>query len=157
MREWVTKNKSDSGAVKVDDFFEEVRMFQLAKVFDHKVRLFIVLASLCGETMDGKAVEKHKKHIAQAIKNAKMTPAEVLWAFDAYVAAYPGALKPFPMVIKVVYDEEWADEKHILAYYEEEEGSGEPGFDEAKKALAPFLTWLKQAESSDEESGSESD
>merc|ERR1719321_141100 len=142
--------------VKVEEFIEEVRMFQLAKVFDDKVRLFIVLAALCGETMDGKAVEKYKKHIERAIKftkGATLNTKDVLWAFDAYVAAYPSAVKTFPLAVKAAYDEDWAEEKAILAYYEDEseEHSDEPGFANAKKALAPFLKWLKEAESSDED------
>merc|ERR1712232_403371 len=106
--------------------------------------------------MDGKSVEKYKKHIERVIKNASMSGADVLWSFNAYVAAYPGALKPFPMALKVAYDEDWAEEKTILAYYDDDDNSKEPGFNDAKKALAPFLKWLQETdESSDEDSDSD--
>merc|ERR1712157_583009 len=45
------------GKPPVDDLFEEVRMLQLAKLFDHKVRLFIVMQAVV-DVLDAKGAEK---------------------------------------------------------------------------------------------------
>merc|ERR1711879_416638 len=75
------------------DIFEEVRMHQLAQVFDHKLRLYIVFEALCGSSMDTKKVEEHQKVIALFISNANMSGGDVLWALNTYIAANPSATK----------------------------------------------------------------
>merc|ERR1712100_769547 len=45
------------------DIFDEVRMHQLAQVFDHKMRLYIVLEALCGSSLDSKKMTEHEKVI----------------------------------------------------------------------------------------------
>lgn len=142
------------GKPKVDDFFEEIRMFQLAQVFDHKVRLYVAIAACCGESMDAAAVNTNKKYIAKCIQNASMSGEDVLWAFNAYLAANAGAAKGFAMVLKAVYEEDWAEEKEILDYYNDDGNDDEPGFEEAKKKAAPFLKWLATV---DDDSDSDSD
>jgi len=149
--------ESKGGKAKAEDIFEEVRMHQLAKLFDHKVRLYIVLVALCGDKMDAKSLATHKKVVTHLIENGKMPAADILWTFDAYLSQNSAAQKGFPMVLKAIYDEEWVGEPAILAYYNEDEGSGEPGFDEAKKSAAPFLKWLATAGSDDDDSDDDDD
>merc|ERR1712226_1511021 len=100
-----------------------MRLQQLAKVFNHKVRLYIALEVTCGSTMDMKSVQDNSKYVSRFISNAKMEADEVFWAFDAYIEANSGCLKGFAMVMKAIYDEDWADEAAILRYYNEEEHS----------------------------------
>merc|ERR1712066_1132297 len=130
-------------------FFEEVRMQQIAKIFNHKVRMCIVLEALCGQSMDAKGLTEQKRIVSKCIEHGKMQPFDTLWAFDGYVHRNRDALKTFPMVLKAIYDEEWVSEEKILEYYNNEAGSGETGFEEAKRSAAPFLKWLATVESDD--------
>jgi len=139
------------------DFFEELRMQQLAKVFDNKVRLFITFEALCGSSMDAKALSQHTKVVDHVISNAKMSTSEVAWALNAYLKANPGVAKSLPMTMKAAFDEDWLVEKDLLAYYNDDEGEGEPGFEEAKKAIAQFLKWLETADSDSDDDNSDSD
>jgi len=144
--------KTKTGPVKPDEFFEELRMQQLAKLFDHKVRLYVTLESLMPSgSMDGKAVGLHKALIDKVLAATKISANDILWCFDTYLAVNEKAVKGFPMVLKVIYDEEWANEAELTKYYGEDEGEGQPGFDAAKKAGAPFLTWLETADASDDD------
>lgn len=148
---------SKGGKPSKADFFEELRMQQLAKVFDNKVRLFIAFEVLCGSSMDAKALSGVSELIDKVISSPKLPARDVLWALDAYLQANPGVSKGFAMMLKVAYDEDWAEEKEILSYYQEDEGVGEPGFDEAKKLAAPFLTWLEKVDSEEDDDDDDDD
>lgn len=153
LKEWLAGQSSPKPA----DFYEELRMQQLSKVFDHKVRLYIVFEALCGDSMDAKALEGQKKLVDKVISSPKLPGSDVLWALDAYLDLHEGISKGFPMLLKVVYDQDWAEEKEILSYYNDDEGKGEPGFQEAKKLAAPFLKWLAEANDSDDDDDDDSD
>merc|ERR550532_978228 len=143
----------DSHASKtpVDDFVEELRMQRLAKGFDRRVELYIAMEALCGERMDMKAAVEKKNYISKVIASAKLGTQDVLWALGAYIEANPDTIKGFARVLKTCYDEDWADEKDILSYYEEDNSANHPGYSQAKKAAVPFLQWLKEAESEEED------
>jgi len=160
----------------LDDFFQEVRLQQISKVFDHKSRLYIVLETLCGNTMDAKTLGEVKHVVAGFIAKPKMEPSEVLWAFGAYLQMNRGAVKLYPLVLKLIYDEDWASEEQILNYYGEDRRTAaattadggysrttaigylqnsqqeDPGFAIAKQSASPFLKWLQSTASDDEES-----
>lgn len=156
MKEFVANS---SGKVKPEDFFEELRMQQLAKLFDHKIRFLVALESLMPSGgMDAKSIAEHKPVLACVLGKVKIPESDILWGFDAYLAGNDKSVKSYPMVLKVIYDEDWASEKEILKHYVEQEDSEEPGFAAAQKAGAPFFKWLQTADESDDdedESGSE--
>jgi len=143
--------ETKGASVKPDLLLREVRIFQVANDFDDKIRLYIVLEALFGANMDAKSAADSKKFIALFIQNGKMSGMDVLWSFDTYLAAHPSASKGFAMILKVIYDEDWADEETILRYYNEDEGEDQPGFEQAQEAAAPFLKWLSEAEADDSE------
>jgi len=159
----------------LDDFFQEVRLVQISKLFDHKLRLYIVLETLCGNTMDAKTLGEVKPVVADFIAKPKMEPSEVLWAFGAYLQMNRDAAKLYPLVLKVIYDERWASEEEILNYYDEDRRTTsaaadggcssttaigylknsrqeDPGFTIAKQCASPFLKWLLSTASDDDES-----
>merc|ERR1711920_1180203 len=68
-----------------------------------------------------------------------------------YLDKNPDARRNYAHTLKVLYDEDWTEEKDILSYYDDEEGSAHPGFEAAKQAATPFLKWLKTADSDDDE------
>jgi len=154
----VMKEFASKGDVKPEDFFEELRMQQLAKLFDHKIRFYIALEALFPEgAMDAKAVQDKKKVLDKVLSAVKIPADHVLWGFNAYLSLEKNekAVRSYPMVLKTIYDEEWASEAEILKYYVEEEGQGEPGFEKANTSAAPFLKWLQEAEESDDDDDSE--
>jgi len=55
-------------------------------------------------------------------------------------------------VLKVIYDEDWAEEDAILEHYNDNSQVNMPGFEEVRQAAAPFLKWLQIAESDDSDS-----
>lgn len=142
---------SKQGKPSVADFFEEIRMQQIAKVFDHKVRLYVGLEALFGDAMNAKQIVAKKAYINKLLSTPALEPPDALWAFNVYVEAHPEATKSFALVLKALYDEDILEEKPLLAYYETC-GAEVPGFEAAKKAAGPFLQWLQTAESEDSDS-----
>merc|ERR1712139_489487 len=142
---------SKQGNPSVADFFEEIRMQQIAKVFDHKVRLYVGLEALFGDAMNAKQIIVKKAYINTLISNPALEPPDVLWAFSVYVEAHPEATKSFAMMLKALYDEDILEETPLIAYYGSCEDEG-PGFEVAKKAGAPFLHWLQTADYEDSDS-----
>merc|ERR1712070_501658 len=104
--------ESNGGKPPVAAFFEEVRALQVTKVFDHKIRLYAVLESLFGASMDAKGVSDKSKIIEKFITNGGLEPYDVLWAIDTYVEANAGwdAARLLPPIVKAVYDEDWCPE-----------------------------------------------
>merc|ERR1711865_551242 len=151
--------ESKGGKPSTAAFFEEVRALQVTKVFDHKIRLYAVLEALFGSSMDAKALSDQSKIVGKFITNGSLETPDVLWAFDAYIEANKGweAPKRFPPVVKALFDEEWCTDKGILSYYNDDEGEGQPGFDKAKAAAKPVLTWLAQDDGSDSDEDSDED
>mmetsp|Transcript_59731 Transcript_59731/g.94876 ORF Transcript_59731/g.94876 Transcript_59731/m.94876 type:complete len:472 (-) Transcript_59731:75-1490(-) len=147
--------KDEGELLTVDDFFDELRVAQLAEAFDHKVRLYVVLETFLGNNLDEQSVLTHKDHIEQAISSASMRGADVLWAFNAYLQAHPSGAKGFPLVLKTIYDEEWVFEKEFLEHYNCDKFEIDPGFQLAKEHAEPFLRWLGTFESDDEDNNNE--
>jgi len=143
---------SKGGAPTVADFFEELRMQQLAKVFDNKVRFYVAIQALFGETINEKEIPNKKKYLTKIIENAKMSPADILWGFEVFIVQNPKAEKAFPKTLKGLYDEELVSEEQLLTHYKGTRDS--PGFEKAKKVAKPFLDWLEEA-SEDSESDSD--
>merc|ERR1711959_233327 len=54
---------SKGGEPSVADFFEELRMQQLAKVFDHKVRLYVAIQALFGKSITAKEIPGKTKYL----------------------------------------------------------------------------------------------
>merc|ERR1719473_1498674 len=98
--------------VKPEEYFEELRMQQLAKAFDHKIRFYVALSSLFPDgSLDGKACGAKKEVVDKVLSAVKMPASDVLWCFNAYLSKNEKAVRSYPMVLKVVYDEDWATEE----------------------------------------------
>merc|ERR1712185_836231 len=129
----------------------ELRIRQVQQAFDHKIRFYVALSSLFpAGSMDAKQVADNADVLNKVLGNVQMPASDVLWCFNAYLSVSENekALRSYPMVMKTIYNEEWASEEELIKYYVQEEGSGEPGFDKANTAGAPFLKWLQEAEES---------
>jgi len=138
------------GNVSPEELYEEMRMNQLANCFDDRLRLYITLEVVCGGTMNATSVMENKNYISKMISQVNMPQAHIIWAINAYVHMNPDCLRSFAPVLKVLYDEDWAEERAILEYYNDDSQVNEPGFEEAKRAAAPFLKWLQIAETDED-------
>merc|ERR1712012_1262389 len=127
----------------VHDFFQEVRAQQVTKAFDHKLRMYAVVSALFPEgTLDANKVRSRSEFITAFITNGTLPFADWVWGFEAYMAANPAAAKTWALTLKVLYDEDLAEEEEILAYYKKGHHSS-PGFDLSQKAVAPLIKWLE--------------
>lgn len=137
------------GIPNAEEFFEEVKNQQLARELCHRTRLYIVLEAICGNSLDAALLRDHWENIRLFIEDAGLKADDVLWAFGSYLHANPEvavALKYSP-ILKLLYDEDWIDEAGVLEYYAPGRVVCEPGFNEARRAAAPFLKWLEEADS----------
>jgi len=147
-------SESKGISLKAADYLAELTNLRLAKNFDQKTSLYITMEALCGNKMNVKALEDKAKYFDKLIESLKLTGTDVLWAFGAYLDMNPGAKKLFAQQLKVAYEQNWAEEKTILDFYNDEEGEGTPAFADAQQAAGPCLKWLAEAEEdSDEDDG----
>jgi len=137
---------------QLQTFFEELRMQQLAKVFDNKVRLYVAIQSIFGKTISAKQIPDKAKYLIKVIKNASMPPKDILWAFEVFFVNNASTEKSIPVTYKGLYDSDLVKDEEFLAHYKGNPKT--PGFDNAKKAAKPFLEWLENVES-DEDSSEE--
>jgi len=139
-----------------EDFFAEVRAQQVTKAFDHKLRVYVVVSALFPDgVLNADGVRHHSKCLREFTCKAKMSFADWIWGFEAYLAMNPTATKAWPLAVKALYDEELAEEEDILEYYKKTHDN--PGFEASKKAIGPFLQWLETTGESDDDSSEDSE
>jgi len=142
---------SKGGNPAVALFLEELRMQQLAKIFDNKVRLYVAIQALFGTTIPAKEIPGKAKYLTKVIQNGNMSPQDILWGFEVYLVNNPATEKQYPRTLKGLYDADIVTEEQLLEHYKGDFST--PGFATAKKAAKPFLDWLEQeSEASDSDS-----
>jgi len=142
--------ESKGNALKAADYFEELTNQRLANNFDQKTSLYVTMEALCGKEMDTKALEDKAKYLDKVIGSQKISGTDVLWALGAYLDMNSGAKRFFAQQLKVVFEQEWAEEKTILEFYNDEEGASTPAFTNAQQAARPCLKWLAEADEEDD-------
>jgi len=147
--------ESKGTSLKAADYLEELTSHRLANNFDQKTSLYITMEALCGNEMDAKALEDKAKYVDKLTESLKLTGTDVLWALGAYLDVNPSAKKVFAQQLKVAYEQDWAEEKTILEFYNGEEGEGTPAFAAAQQAAGPCLKWLAEAEEDDDSDDSD--
>merc|ERR1711953_49637 len=151
-------SESKGISLQAADYLAELTNHRLAKNFDQKTSLYITMEALCGNKMNVKALEDKAKYFDKLIESLKLTGADVLWALGAYLDMNAGAKTLFAQQLKVAYEQNWAEEKTILDFYNDEEGEGTPAFVDARQAAGPCLKWLAEAEEdSDDDDGDDDD
>lgn len=132
------------------NFFEEVRMQQIARGFSHPIRLYVVLEVLFPKgSLNPKGVEQNVGLLKRLVSSGSMVFRDWIWAFDAYVGRNEAAGKRFAMVVKALYDADLAEEEEILAHYKAEKQT--PGFGITCKAVAPLVKWLETTDDDDDD------
>merc|ERR1712150_44576 len=136
-----------------DKLFEEVRVFQVTFALDPRMRMYLVVSALFPDaSLKADGISPKEKYLKKFIQNAKMPFVDWIWGFEAYLAANPAAIRAWPMALKALYDEDIAEEEHILEYYKQDHDN--PGFEISKKVVAPFLQWLQTPNDSDSDEDS---
>jgi len=150
--------ESKGNSLKAAEYFEELTNQRLANNFDQKTSLYVTMEALCGKEMGTKALEDKAKYFDKVIGSQKLSGTDVLWALGAYLDMNSSAKRSFAQQLKVVFEQEWAEEKTILEFYNDEEGASTPGFADAQQAASPCLKWLAEAdEDDDDDNDSDSD
>lgn len=141
-------------SLTAEEFLEETRNHQLAKAFDHRVRLHVALESLLRDSLSAECLQKMHHLWGAVAKDAGMKASDILDAFGMYLLRHPteASVSKLSPVLKLLYDEDWLDESGTLEYYEDQ--AQNPLRDASIDAAQPFLRWLRE---SDSESESEDD
>merc|ERR1712147_180448 len=71
-QEVISALKSFMEGGNTGEFFEEARMHQLAKGFDHQLRLYIVLEVLFGSGMDAEALQSKAKTVSKFLVSPQL-------------------------------------------------------------------------------------
>lgn len=131
------------------DTRRELKNVGVQSGFERRVVLYILLEAIFLRfAMDSKVLHRHRKLVEYVIRKMGRSSEDVLWAFGISLQGRPGARKSFPVICKVLYDEDWVTEHAWLSYFGP--GSprlGDPGFAEARQAAEPFLEWLRTTDS----------
>merc|ERR1712045_295542 len=130
-------SESKGASLKAADYLEELTNHRLAKNFDQKTSLYVTMEALCSKEMDAKAMEDKATYFDEVIGSQKLSGKDVLWALGAYLDMNSGAKRFFAQMLKVVFERDWAEEKTILEFYNEEEGASTPAFADAQQAASP--------------------
>jgi len=134
------------------DFLLELRTKQATYAFDERVRLFISISTLCGNSLDQQELMIWREHITEVITKGgagALAGSDVLWVFDAIMKVNPVATQDFSMVLRTVYEVNWCSEHVMLAHYRRNHGKG-PGFENAKEKGAEFINWLEETSTKEE-------
>ena len=119
------------------------------------VRLFVSLSLFFNAEITGKSLQDKMADLRRVV--AKSTTEETLRAFELFFWKSPEiSMRDYPMILKALFDADWVSEKSLLKRYDASKRSSAdadslPGFDQAKKRAAPFVDWLKNASSDEEE------
>jgi len=149
--------ESKGNSLTAADYLEELTNHRLVMNFDQKTALYVTMEALCSKEMDAKAMEDKATYFDEVIGSQKLSDKDVLWALGAYLDMNPGAKRFFAQMLKVVFERDWAEEKTILEFYNEEEGASTPAFADAQQAASPCLKWLAEADEDDDDEDSDSD
>merc|ERR1712224_126237 len=134
---------SKGGNPTVADFFEELRVQQLANIFDNKMRFYVAIQALFGRTIPIKEIPGKAKYLTKVIQNGHMSAQDILWGFEVHLINNPTTEKTYPMTLKGLYNAELVTEEQFLQHYQGHFST--PGFATAKKSAKPFLDWLEEA------------
>merc|ERR1719320_337945 len=124
--------ESKGKSLKATEFLEELTNQRLANNFDRKTSLYITMEAICSKEMGAKALEANAKYFDKGIGSQQLSGTDVLWALGAYLAMNPSAKRSFAQQLKVVFEQEWAEEEEILKFYNDKEGASTPAFADAQ-------------------------
>ena len=104
----------------------------------------------------GEEVVRRKAYLAPHARDAAGQLAQLVAAEKLLGTVLPGRVREGPLVLKALYDEDLVEEGLIFAWFKRADAASVVGVaaDAAaavRAAVKPFVDWLEEAESSEEE------
>eukprot|EP01055_Gregarina_sp_Pseudo9_P000409 Gregarina_sp_Pseudo_9__408@NODE_1268_length_1728_cov_55_270574_g1192_i0_p1_GENE_NODE_1268_length_1728_cov_55_270574_g1192_i0NODE_1268_length_1728_cov_55_270574_g1192_i0_p1_ORF_typecomplete_len442_score118_38eIF5_eIF2B/PF01873_17/3_3e38W2/PF02020_18/1_5e04W2/PF02020_18/4_7e13TFIIF_alpha/PF05793_12/0_012RhoGAP/PF00620_27/0_027RNA_polI_A34/PF08208_11/0_091Borrelia_P83/PF05262_11/0_07TIMELESS_C/PF05029_13/0_11SOBP/PF15279_6/1_7Spore_coat_CotO/PF14153_6/15DDRGK/PF09756_9/23_NODE_1268_length_1728_cov_ len=139
-------------------FFQEVRLLQVAQDFDSVLRVYVSLCSLFPQTLDVQTFKARLPHL-QAICDRSVSGDNVLEALEEFAFRHAnGASGHYARLCSELYHADMVEEEVFLTRYKANtKKASSTAFEKAREAAAPFTTWLSEAESASDSSGSGSE
>eukprot|EP00922_Rhytidocystis_sp_ex-Travisia-forbesii_P035816 GHVS01053142.1.p1 GENE.GHVS01053142.1~~GHVS01053142.1.p1 ORF type:complete len:452 (+),score=72.56 GHVS01053142.1:88-1443(+) len=153
LRQQLYESNSKHARVTPTEFSSEVRLLQVAQDFDAKVRLFVVLAALFGESLTADSFESKLPFIKKEMESNKCT--ELLEVVEYFINEVCGGkpLAEYPYIIQKMYKHHILETDEILKHYKREDG--DPNFEKCRKAAEPVLTWLDENDTEEYDSSAD--
>ncbi|CDJ43296.1 eukaryotic translation initiation factor 5, putative [Eimeria tenella] len=138
-----------SSAVTPDSFFVELRMLQVSQDFDAKCRMYVVLSALFKDGLSPELLEEKMAFVAKCC-DSSVHASDLLSALENFCFENPHtAMAGYPYMLQRLYNAELLEPEDILAYYNSPRADA--ATQKCRTFAEPFLKWLAEADSSDEE------
>jgi translation initiation factor 5 len=142
----------------VDEITGELRRLELSRGLDEPQKIKVLLEAIIDVSEVKKVPAQFKKHsklLGKVAKDNNTSTILIGCIEDLVGVVEPKLLKWVPVILQALYEEDVLDEDVILAWHESPPESSwlvnkEVATSVREKAL-PFITWLKEAESDDDE------
>lgn len=152
---------SDNPTATPQQIVDELRQFQVTASLRPSDRIIIYLGAAFSEhIISGKEIAKHKD-VLEALSPSDIQQRHLIAAMEWFCGTrYPQLLKYFPVVLKMLYEEELLEEDTLLMWaadFARNEFTAEASMisldtlEHLKQAAQPFITWLQEAEEEEEE------
>ncbi|XP_026192593.1 eukaryotic translation initiation factor 5 [Cyclospora cayetanensis] len=140
---------ASSASVTPDAFFVELRMLQVSQDFDAKCRMYVVFNALFKDGLTPEALEQKMPFVAKccdsSVRASDLISALENFCFESEQTSMTG----YPYLLQRMYNAELLEPEDILEYYAAEKPDAI--FEKCKTYAEPFLKWLAEADSSEEE------
>ncbi|KAL8439527.1 hypothetical protein Efla_007559 [Eimeria flavescens] len=141
---------TSTSPVTPDSFFVELRMLQVSQDFDAKCRMYVVFNALFKDGVTPEGLEQKMPFVAKCC-DSSVRPQDLLSAFENFCFENEAtSLTGYPYLLQRMYNAELLEAEDILEYYGREAGQ-DAVYEKCKTYAEPFLKWLAEADSSDEE------
>jgi translation initiation factor 5 len=162
---WLSTDVGDSAAQKTNEqIYEELRALQTMSSLKPADRPLIFLGAVLNENIiTEKQIVKHREFLEHLASSA-ITQRHLIAAFEWFCGLrHDALLVKFPLILKELFDQEIVDEEQFLMWYSDymrneytvcNDNLTLETLEKLRNSAAPFITWLKEAESegdSDEE------
>jgi translation initiation factor 5 len=160
---WFSEESKASSSAEV--ILEELRSLQTMSSLRSADRAIIFIgATMTENIVAGEEIVKHKK-ILEALGPSAIQQRHLIAAFEWFCGAkYPSLMGKFPIILKLLYDEEIVEEDIFLMWsadYARNEYSAADSLididtlEQLKENAGPFITWVKEADEEGEDSDEE--
>lgn len=140
---------TSSQAVTPDAFFMELRMLQVSQDFDAKCRMYVVFNALFKDGLTPEALEQKMAFVSKCC-DSSVRSTDIMSALENFCFENENtSMAGYPYLLQRMYNAELLEAEDILNYYATEKGDAV--FEKCKTFAEPFLKWLAEADSSDEE------
>ncbi|KAL8451806.1 hypothetical protein Emag_002601 [Eimeria magna] len=140
---------SSSSGVTPEAFFVELRMLQVSQDFDAKCRMYVVFNALFKDGLTPESLEQKMPFVAKCC-DSSVRAGDLISAFENFCFENEAtSMAGYPYLLQRMYNAELLEAEDILDYYNKD--TQDAVSIKCKGYAEPFLKWLAEADSSDEE------